>query len=414
MKKILTSIFFIAVYIISAYSQTKDRGLIAYYKFDNIAEDASIYKNDGVIFGNIMPVKDRFGIDCTAYQFDGYSYIRVENNGALKSVKDQLTISVWATLTGNCSKYPDWFTICCKSDLAYEDKESPHFRFQITKNTISLNTEIVESYTYNYIRDKWYFLTVTYDKSSLKFYINGSKVFQKNINLDLFDNNHALTIGRDKPGKDEYFCGALDDLRIYNRTLSHVEINQLYQDSSGSLKQSPCKVNIDTIHKTIVVTDTIRSKKIISVNDTVIKQIVIYDTIKHIVNDTIRKNVIINNEPVDFQHTIVVSSLHIELIPYDDKTEDKDTVSIYINGQLVRDKYRIKNRNRIDMKKDPIKLKLNPSIENILITKAWNTGKIPPNTLAVDIIDGVNRIRKIVIHSDIGMNGGVKFIYKPK
>lgn len=415
MKKILLTTLFIAASIIYALSQTSDRGMIAYYKFDNNAEDESIYNNDGVIFGSITPVKDRFGIDCSAYQFDGYnSYIRIEDNSALKSVQDQLTISVWAKLTGNCNKYPDWFTICCKSDQAYEDNGSPQFRFQITKNTISLNTEIVETYRYYYIQKKWYFLTLTYDKSTLRFYINGSKVFQKNINLDLRENNHALTIGRDRPGKDEFFCGTMDDLRIYNRALSQIEINELYQDNSGSLKQSPCKTNIDTIYKTIVVTDTLKKKKIISVNDTIRKQIVVYDTIKYIVNDTLRNTVNVDKDPVDFQHTITVSSLNIELIPYDDKTEDNDTVSIYVNGKLVRDKYRIKNRRRLDMKKDLIKMKINPFGENTLISKAWNLGDVEPNTLAVDVIDGVNPIRKIVIHSDIGINGGVKFIYKPK
>ncbi len=53
-----------------------------------------------------------------------------------------------------------------------------------------------------------------------------------------------MEIGRDVPGNLEYFIGTMDDLRIYERSLSAREINQLYQDDTDEKLPKPCNTPV--------------------------------------------------------------------------------------------------------------------------------------------------------------------------
>jgi hypothetical protein len=67
----------------------------------------------------------------------------------------------------------------------------------------------------------------------MKFFINGVERFDTTINnQNRLGNTYPLLIGSggrtDKPA--EQFVGALDDIRIYNRALTVVEIQSLYHE----------------------------------------------------------------------------------------------------------------------------------------------------------------------------------------
>jgi hypothetical protein len=65
--------------------------------------------------------------------------------------------------------------------------------------------------------------------------------------------------------------------------------------------------------------------------------------------------------------------------------------------------------------KDEKKAKLSviPHQENYLISKAWNLGDIPPNTLTLEIDDGVGDPQVVTIESEIGKSGAIKIVYEP-
>lgn len=62
---------------------------------------------------------------------------------------------------------------------------------------------------------------------------------------------------------------------------------------------------------------------------------------------------------------------------------------------------------------------MNSELENILASKAWNNGEIPPNTLKIEFYEGdwtqnLNKLRykkpiiEKVIHSKPGLAGAIK------
>lgn len=364
-----------------AWCQNTDNSLVVHYMLDHSAVDNTIHHNDGIIVGEVNPTKNRFGIDCSACDFDGKTgYIFVNHNEALASINDKLTVAVWAKLSPQSKNF--WFTICCKSDQEYEDRDSPHFRFQLTKKTVSINTDFTAEWDQNFLLDQWYFLCFTVNKNVVRFFVNGVLVLDTTYNKHLETNNYGLTIGRDIPGNDEFFHGSLDDLRIYNRALSSTEIKTLFLDQSDASLSDPC--NSTGIHSSTTATT----------NE-------MYDDLPQTIEGI----------PIQYQKTITVKNRAITIIPYDDGKQDNDSVSININGIWVKENYKIKNKANINAASDP-PLKINlVQPTNFLISKALNVGTVPPNTLAIDIIDGVNPVQTIVIHSDIGYSGGIKIVY---
>lgn len=87
--------------------------------------------------------------------------------------------------------------------------------------------------------DQWQHLVVVFTPSTgIKFYKNVQVVTIPHINFDVSDNN--IGIGHN-PGYGEYFGGAIDEVRLYNRSLSESEVQELYQQGysiSGQIKDA--------------------------------------------------------------------------------------------------------------------------------------------------------------------------------
>jgi len=262
MRHIFIFSFIVILFSNNLYSQKNNKNLICHYRFDDNANDNSSYRNNGKIIGNVTPTKNRFGIKCTAYEFDGKTgYIQITNNKALQKITNVLTITVWAKLSPQSDS--SWFSICCKADTKDEFFDSPHFRFQLSEHQVSLNTNFTSQWKQKFDKDKWYFLAISVSKTNMKVYINAKLALNKILDDTLEINNQALLIGRDMPGKDEFFHGSMDDLRIYNKTLTAPEINKIFTDKSDKTTKSPCSSDsipiIDSIPVTVKCNDIVKA-----------------------------------------------------------------------------------------------------------------------------------------------------------
>ena len=105
------------------------------------------------------------------------------------------------------------------------------------------------------------------------------------------------------------------------------------------------------------------------------------------------------------------------LVFFDDGKEDNDTVSIFWNGLEVLSQIALKNKAKgVHL----VTITPTTGAANVLASKAWNVGRVPPNTLKMLVFSGAfsdfNDIRKIKplfqrsIRSDIGISGAIKFI----
>ncbi len=427
-------------------TQNLTNGLIAYYPFDQspasstarFIEDASPKNNHGDYRGNIDYVSDRFGVDCKALSFNGGSYVSVPNSSSLSSPSNQFTAAVWVKIHIGADLFTEWLTILCKSNAFVETDESPHYRMQATAQTVSLNTAFTEEFIPQLSYDTWYFYAYVYDGRQVSVYLDGQLVFTFNYSGNLQSNTMPLEIGRDRPGKEEYFNGAMDDLRIYNRALRKDEIEQLYQDNSGAGQASPCQQGIaidppppvDYIPGSVIeispdddiyqyedeeeqeepVTTPVDEKPDIALEDEEETQGTTSPATTPSANPTYEDlPQAIDEVPVEYQRTVTVKSTNLKIYPYDNEKEDGDIVSININGVWVRDHFLLKKKKTAPLPSDYIRFNLNSQRDNYIVSKAWNLGAIPPNTLTIAVDDGMS-IQEVIINSEVGKSGGIRVV----
>lgn len=97
---------------------------------------------------------------------------------------------------------------------------------------------------------------------------------------------------------------------------------------------------------------------------------------------------------ISYVKELEVHTTEISINLWDHGRKDDDIVSIYLNGEAIVYKY------FLDYRKKQFNLKLDPSKPNDLFLYAHNLGKFPPNTVAIEIIDGKNT-ENIILNSDL-------------
>ena len=119
------------------------------------------------------------------------------------------------------------------------------FGLSLSDNTNNLNLwwsspSASSNITYNHQinNNQWYFVAATLTNSSALLYINGSLVKSTSFSTGrIITNNEPIIIG--KAGKNaslnSYFKGNIDELKIYNRSLSATQIGALYQNRTDLL-----------------------------------------------------------------------------------------------------------------------------------------------------------------------------------
>ncbi|MFH1119396.1 MAG: LamG-like jellyroll fold domain-containing protein [Bacteroidota bacterium] len=207
------------------------QGLVAYYPFNGNANDESGNGNNGVVHEAALTT-NRANIENAAYSFNGINnYIVVEDNSNL-DLTSQLSISGWMYKYVNVP----WASMVTKGgtynnvDNNYTVHNNPSNGIVFTNDETS--GACVDNSSFEVPVNEWHHITVTFDESVVKMYLDGvlDTLSILPCNLQLQVNTSQLFIGLDIPGASEYFNGKLDDIRIYNRGLTADEIIQLYQE----------------------------------------------------------------------------------------------------------------------------------------------------------------------------------------
>ena len=208
-------------------------GLVAFLPFDGDARDASGNENDGTVNGASLTL-DRFGNADSAFSFDGNDYILIADTASL-DIETAITITGWVNLN---TLSPSWQAILSKGPEPYETYALFTDYTTITTNSLHVVNRINGTRRYWNTDDLidhtgiWYFFAVTYDGTESHSYINGNYAGGNSRIGRITPNNYALWIGG-RQSSSTYLNGTIDDIRIYNRALSEVEIQRLYnQDGS--------------------------------------------------------------------------------------------------------------------------------------------------------------------------------------
>ncbi len=215
-------------------------GLVAYFPLNGNANDSSSNGNNGVVNGASLTA-DRFGNPNSAYSFDGYHEISAPSKDYLNILGD-MSISAWFFASG-FPTFRTCYTILTKrvsisAGMPYDlcinyqygyNNNSDYNKLMFASDSYYPNYQYLQSST-NATNNKWSNIIATISGTNLKIYLDEVLVLDTIVNNSLrVANVSSLIIGGgarpDKPS--EQFIGNLDDIRLYNRTLTQSEISYL-------------------------------------------------------------------------------------------------------------------------------------------------------------------------------------------
>jgi hypothetical protein len=208
-----------------------NEGPIAYYPFSGNANDLSGNNRHGVVNGAI-PTADRFGNANSAYYFNGTSaYINLADSET-GNLRESGTLAFW------CKADEQNFTDG-QYHKVFEKDLGSWWAFYVPANSSNLSLTISPdnrtSYVVNVLSreqwlNRWAFVAVVKSGRTYEIYADGQLVASRTFAVDQIVNSQTTTWGRSTYWKSQYFRGALDDTRIYNRALTAAEIQILYHE----------------------------------------------------------------------------------------------------------------------------------------------------------------------------------------
>lgn len=235
----LAAVATFALFVSTQAGATLSDGLVGYYPFDGNANDASGNNNDGTLFGGVSLTSDRFGASGSAFLFDGATgYIQVVGSSSVLNLSSALTLSAWVWHTpGNLTEQ----AILNKSDAG-----NVNLGYRLAAwwaNPLGNALELYDQAEVQHIVDDglapssgvWELVTGTWEGSTMSIYRNGVLQNTGPFSGVLGTASQDLYIGAiiGFGFLQQFFDGAIDDVRIYDRALSATEVRELWQLSTS-------------------------------------------------------------------------------------------------------------------------------------------------------------------------------------
>ena len=231
-------------------------GLVAYYPFNGNANDESSNNFNGGVNGAMLTA-DRFGNASSAYAFDGVDdYITV--GGGLVGNNISTSISIWTRSNTGANPVDNEYLygISGATGAEWRTQLGPDGSIQAEIRGdvgTSLTTKVDAA---DYFDGTWQHITVVWDNSAgeLLLYINGTLGSSNASGLaGSFTSSDPLNIGNtsnngSSSAGNGFVEGEIDDIRIYNRTISAAEITALYLEGPP---QAPANLAATVSHQTI-------------------------------------------------------------------------------------------------------------------------------------------------------------------
>ncbi|MCG9879663.1 MAG: T9SS type A sorting domain-containing protein [Bacteroidia bacterium] len=219
-----------------------DSLLVAWYPFNGNAYDESGNGNNGNVIGGAALTMDRKGNLNTAYTFNGTnSRISVPYSNSLQT--KLISINFWVRRTNN--NVVQYITKRNWADASNEQYSIDNSSINIKQNSNCSPSVGWQTTSYNTgpTLNVWNMLTMTYDGRFLKYYYNGVLNAEKELNsaFRIMDtcNGADLSFGAGWSTFPFWFTGQLDDISIYSRSLSDLEVMQIYTQCVKHISLQP-------------------------------------------------------------------------------------------------------------------------------------------------------------------------------
>ena len=210
-----------------------DNGLMAWHRFDDTSGNTSIdlgpNGNNGTLNGTLIVDSGRFG---KAGKFDGIDDALIVNysNSLNNAINNSVTISVWVYPTSNLTGARHIVSKGDTGGIILKGIGTRDVAFQISENSLRTFNEALPL-------NAWTHIAASYNKntSEAKIYINGiiNNTGSYSTYFSLYPTDE-LMIGFAKY-EGSHFNGSIDEVMMFNRSLSAAEISSLYNATAGQL-----------------------------------------------------------------------------------------------------------------------------------------------------------------------------------
>jgi len=210
-------------------------GLIAEYIFNGNANDTSGNGNNGIVNGATITT-DRFGNTGKAYSFDGVGdniLFYIANDAVFLSSSTTYSISLWFNASssggyidigaGRGCIYLRDMVAGFSYDRSIKFSDNDNGKLAIRDNPTFGGTANIETTNTIISFDVWYHTVLVIEDTSAKVYLNNT--LESTVSV-LSNPLYLFHIG----SAQRFWSGTVDDVRIYNRALSAVEVMMLYNE----------------------------------------------------------------------------------------------------------------------------------------------------------------------------------------
>lgn len=215
--------------------------LVGWYPFNGNANDQSGLNNNGVVTGATLTT-DRNNALNSAYNFSGNARIVVPTPSAAANTP-YLTINAWVN-------YGNTATTMLVTRRRWTDAVGEQFSFDTKAFHVKKNSNCsagIGWQSMNFLTtpsvNQWAMLTVTFDGVTMRQYLNGNLVtsFQPSGNSQPIDgcSGGELIFGATWATHPFYYTGKIDDVAIFNRALSAIEIARIFNECGKFVSLQP-------------------------------------------------------------------------------------------------------------------------------------------------------------------------------
>jgi fibronectin type 3 domain-containing protein len=206
--------------------------LVAAYGFDEgsgtTVADSSGHGNTGTIVGATWTAAGKFG---SALAFNGTSSrVDIPDSPSLR-LTTGMTLEAWVNPTASPSGW---------RDVVYKGNDNYYLEASTTSAATPAGGGTFGGANGNVFglaplaTSTWTHIAVTYDGSTLRYFINGSQVATKAQTGAITTSSNPLQIGGDNFFSDQYFKGTIDEVRVYDAALTATQIQNDMNAGTGT------------------------------------------------------------------------------------------------------------------------------------------------------------------------------------
>jgi hypothetical protein len=234
----------------TAELDTGEEGLVAWYPFEGNAADATPYANHGAEGGDPIyeDVAERINASGQAIVFDGDADSVLVPN-AVQLISDYTTVSFWVRVDGQNVLDAEAYIL----DFGHWNERwkislPQHLRIVWTTNSKNDMFEKaisdMDSGDGNELTTGfWWYVTMVHDGTDDIVYVDGVEVNRKSAAGTLNSTARDFCMGSNNVDGGQYFEGALDEVKIYNKALTAEEISSLYNTGTTPVAKFESIVN---------------------------------------------------------------------------------------------------------------------------------------------------------------------------